>query len=94
MEMADKWNRHKIVVDKDVAIVEVPSISSSFFMTVYPRPFFFNVALVFLRPGPSVCEKPQAEVGHRVTQHPKFNSSTVVVLVVQILLETGFVFGT
>jgi hypothetical protein len=60
-------------------------------MTVYPRPFFY--VLFFLRPGPSVCEKPQAVVGHRVTQHAKFDSPTVVVLVEQILHETGFVFG-
>jgi hypothetical protein len=53
-----------------------------------------DVVLVFLRPGPSVCEKPQAVVGHRVAQHPRFDSSTVVVLVGQIVHETGFVFDT
>jgi hypothetical protein len=39
-------------------------------------------------------KKPQAVVGHRVTQHPKFDSSAVMVLLVQILHETDFVFGT
>jgi hypothetical protein len=54
-----------------------------------------KVVLVFLRPGPSTCEKPQAVFGHRVTQHPKFDSPTVVVVPVgQTLHETGFVFGT
>jgi hypothetical protein len=62
-------------------------------MVVYTRPFFLDVALVFLRPGPSVCEKPHAVIRQRVTQHPKFDSPTVVVLVGQILHETGFVFG-
>jgi hypothetical protein len=62
-------------------------------MMVYTRPFFLDVVLVFLRPGPSVCEKPQAVIGHTVAQHPKFDSPTVVVLLGQILHETGFVFG-
>jgi hypothetical protein len=53
-----------------------------------------DVALFFLRPGPSECEKPQAVVGQRDAQHPKFDSPTVVVVVGEILLETGFVFGT
>jgi hypothetical protein len=60
---------------------------------VYPRPFFY-VVLVFLSPGPSVCEKPQTAVDHRVAQHPKFDSPIMVVLVGQILQETGFAFGT
>jgi hypothetical protein len=42
-------------------------------MVVYPRPFFLDVVLLFLRPYPSVCEKPQAVVGHRVAQHTKFD---------------------
>jgi hypothetical protein len=46
-----------------------------------------------LRPGSSVCEKPQAVVGHSVAQHPKFDSPTVVVLVGQIVHESDFVFG-
>jgi hypothetical protein len=53
-----------------------------------------DVVLLFLRPGPSVCEKHQAVVGHRVAKHPKFDSPVVVVLVGQVLHETGFVFGT
>jgi hypothetical protein len=53
-----------------------------------------DVILVFLRPGPSVYEKPQAVVGHKVAHHPKFDSPVVVMLVGQILHETGFVFGT
>jgi hypothetical protein len=50
--------------------------------------------MLFLIPGPSVCEKPQAVVEHRVTQHPKYDSPMVVVLVGQTLHETSFVFGT
>jgi hypothetical protein len=94
--MADEWNRHEIVVDDDmVAFVEAPSSLKQFFTTVYPRPFFFlDVVLVFLRPGPSLCEKPQAVIGHKVAQHPKFDSPMLVVPVGQILLVTGFVFGT
>jgi hypothetical protein len=69
-------------------LLRYPPVSSSFFKTVYPRPFLLAVILVFLRPSPSVCEK------HRVTQHPNFGSPVLVVLVGQILHETGFVFGT
>jgi hypothetical protein len=39
-------------------------------------------------------KNPQVVVGQKVTQHPKFDSPTVVVLVGQILHKTGFVFGT
>jgi hypothetical protein len=53
-----------------------------------------DVVLVFLRPGPSVCEKLQEVVGQRAAKHPKFDSPTVVVRVEQILHETGFIFGT
>jgi hypothetical protein len=54
--------------------------------------FFLDVVLVFLRPGPYLCENPQAVVGHRHTKHPKFDfPMMVVVLVGQILHETGFV---
>jgi hypothetical protein len=96
MEMVDKWNRHEIVVDEGmVALVEVPSNLKQFFPDgVLLVIFFLDVVLVFLRPVFSVCEKPQAVVGHRVAQHPKFDSPVVVVLIGQILYETGFVFGT
>jgi hypothetical protein len=95
MEMMGKWNRHEIVVDEDmVAFVEVPSNLKQFFHNGVPQAIFLDVDLIFLRPDPSVCENPQAVVGQRVTQHPKFDSPTVVVLVGQILHETGFVFGT
>jgi hypothetical protein len=89
MEMADKRNRHEITVDQDVvAFVEVPSNLKQFFTMVHPKPFsFLDVVLVFLRTGTSV-------VGHRFTQHPKFDSPMVVVLAGQTLHETGFVFGT
>jgi hypothetical protein len=53
-----------------------------------------DIVLAFLIPGSSVCEKPQAVVGHRVSQHPKSDSSMMVMLVGQILYETGVVFGT
>jgi hypothetical protein len=42
MEMADKWNRHEIIVNEHmVAFVEVPPQSQAVvFMTVYPMLFF------------------------------------------------------
>jgi hypothetical protein len=95
MEIADKWNRHEIVVDKDmVAFFEVPSILKHIFRSGVPQAISLDVMLVFLRPGPSICEKSHAAVGHRVAQHPKFDSPVVVVLLGQILHETCFVFVT
>jgi hypothetical protein len=69
MEMADKWNSHETAVDKDmVAFVEVPSNLKQFFHDSVPQAIFFlDVVLVFLKPGSSVCEKPQAVVGHKVS---------------------------
>jgi hypothetical protein len=91
MEMADKWNGHEVVVDEDMlAFVEVPSNLSQFFHSGVPQAIFLNVVLIFLTPGLSVYEKPQAVVGHRVAQHPKCDSPVVVVLVGQILHETCF----
>jgi hypothetical protein len=82
METAEKWDSHEIVVKEHmVAFVEVPPISSSFFIMAYLRPFFFYVVLFFLRNDPSVCEKSQAVVGYRVAQHPKFGSPTAMVFV-------------
>jgi hypothetical protein len=87
--MADKWNRHERVVDEDiVAFVGVPSSLKQIFHNSVPQAILLDVVLVLLRPGLSVV------VGHRVAQHPKFDSPMVVVLVRQILHETGFVFGT
>jgi hypothetical protein len=84
MEMVDKWNRHEIVVDEEmVAFVEVPSYLEQFFHDGVHQAIFLDLGL-------SVCEISQAVVGHRVTQHPKFDSPTAVVLAGQILHETGF----
>jgi hypothetical protein len=95
MEMADKLNRYEIVVEEEmVGFVEVPSNLKQFFHDGVPQTILLDVVSDFLRPDPSVCEKTQAVVGHRVAQHPKFDSPVVVVLVVQMLHETGFVFGT
>jgi hypothetical protein len=47
-----------------------------------------------MKPGPSVCVKPQEVVGPKVAQHPKFHYPMVVVLVGQILHETALLFGT
>jgi hypothetical protein len=88
MEMADKWNRHEIAVNEDmVAFVEESSNLKQFFHSDAPQAIFEDVVLVFLRPDPSVHEKPQAVIGYRVTQHPKFDSPMVVVLVRQTLHE-------
>jgi hypothetical protein len=95
MEMVDKWDRHEIVVKEDmVAFVEVPFNLKQFFHVGAPKAVVLDNVLVFLRLGPSVCENPQAIVGHRITEHPKFDFPMVVVLVRQILHETGFAFGT
>jgi hypothetical protein len=66
--LADKWNRHEIVVNEDmVAFVEVPS-NKQFFHDGVPQDIFLVVVLVFLRIGPSICEYPQLVVGHsRIT---------------------------
>jgi hypothetical protein len=46
MEMANKWNRHEMVVDEDmVAFVEIPSNLKQFFTVVYPRAFFQMLSL-------------------------------------------------
>jgi hypothetical protein len=72
METVDKWNRYEIAVNEDmVAFVEVPSISQAAFSRWCPQAIFLDVVLVFQRPGPSLCENPQAAVGHRDAQHPK-----------------------
>jgi hypothetical protein len=103
--MANKGSRHEIVVDKDmVAFVEVHSNLKQFFHDCVSQAIFLVVVFVFvfLRSDPSLCQKPQAVARHRVTQHPKFDSPTVVVVVTavavvvvgQILHETGFVFDT
>jgi hypothetical protein len=76
-----------------VAFVEVPFNLVQFFHDGVPQVLFLDAVLVFMRPGPSVCDKPQAVVAHTRT-NPKFDSSEVVVLVQQILHETGFVSGT
>jgi hypothetical protein len=90
MEMVDKWNRHETVVNEDmVTFVEVPSNQKQFSHNSVHQAIFFDVVLVFVRPGPSVCETPQAVGGQRVAQHPKFDSPMVVVLAGQILHETG-----
>jgi ribonucleotide reductase beta subunit family protein with ferritin-like domain len=53
MEMADKWNRHEIVVDEDmIAFVEVPSNQKQFFHDVVHQAIFLDVVLVFLRKTP------------------------------------------
>jgi hypothetical protein len=71
----------KYNVNEDmVAFVEVASNLKQFFHDGVPQAIFMDVALVFLRPGPSVCEKSQAVDGHRITQHPKLYSPAVVVL--------------
>jgi hypothetical protein len=58
MEMANKWNRHEIVVEEDVvAFVEVPSNLKQFFHDGVPDAIFLDVVLVPLRPGLCVCEK-------------------------------------
>jgi hypothetical protein len=95
MEMAHKWKRHETVVNEDmVAFVEVPSNQKQFSHDGVPEATFLGVVLVFLSPGPSVCEKTQRVVGIRVAQHPKYDSPMVVVLIGQILHETDYVFGT
>jgi hypothetical protein len=55
---------------KMVAFVKVPFNLKQFFHDGVPQ----AIVVVFLRPGPSVCEKPQAVIGHRVAQHPKSDS--------------------
>jgi hypothetical protein len=80
--VADKWNRHVIVVNEDmVAFIEVPSNVKQFFHDSIPQAF---LVLVFLKPDPHVCEKPQAVAEDRVAQHLKCDSPTVMVLVGQM----------
>jgi hypothetical protein len=46
MEMAGKWNRREIAVDKDmVAFVEVPSNLKQFFTMMNLRPFLWMLTV-------------------------------------------------
>jgi hypothetical protein len=57
---------NEIVVDEDIiAFVKVPSNLEQFFHDGVPQTIFLDVVLVFLRPGPSVYDKPEAVVGHK-----------------------------
>jgi hypothetical protein len=54
-------------VNKDVTFGGVPSNLQHLVHNGVPQAIFLDVILVYLRPGLSVCERPQAVVGHSYT---------------------------
>jgi hypothetical protein len=64
MKIVDKWNRHEIVVNEDMVVfVKVPCNLKQFFHDGVLHAIFLDAVLVFLRPGPSVCENPRQQLG-------------------------------